>query len=61
MRALVLAAALAAGLAAPAFAAGGGPGGGPGIHCEPKWAAIAEPTSEPLPVTLYAPSGMECW
>ena len=59
MKAVLVAAALLAGVTAPAFAGGGG--GEPGIGCEVKWAALSEPTSEPVPVTLYAPAGMECY
>lgn len=61
MKALVLVAALAAGLTAPAFAGDGGGDSPPGFDCHVGWAPMAEPTPEPLPVTLYAPYGIECW
>jgi len=58
MRALIVAAALVAGLAAPSFAGQDPP---PGTGCHVEWGEMAEPTSEPLPVKVPWPTGVECY
>lgn len=61
IRPVLVAAALLACVAPAAYAGGGEPGEEPpGIHCEIVWGEMPQPTSEPLPVPVPWPSGMQC-